>query len=96
MSLTLFTLNRHCQDSLESCLSAMLPGDGLLLFQDGVYLLARQKPDLDHLSAKKSLFVLGEDLVARGISAKIPASYTLVDYPAFVGLTLEFSKVISW
>jgi len=99
MSLTLFTLNRNCSSSLGACLDIMQPGDGLLLLEEAVYLLANSgKPTLDtvQIPEKFRLCLLEEDLAARGLSARINPRYTVVNYPAFVGLCLEFGKVVNW
>lgn len=94
----LHTFNKspsHSPDLLQSCLLALLPGDSLLLIEDGVYaaLGAIAPPQLP---ANVRLYLLSEDLAARGISARIPPEFSRVDYQGFVSLCLQHAKVVNW
>ncbi|MBD1586350.1 sulfurtransferase complex subunit TusB [Pseudomonas typographi] len=76
-------------DRLASCLRVLGPEDGLLLCGDAVYALA----DASALRHPR-LYALEEDVQARAVVAK--AAVEVVDYPAFVALTLTYAKVNSW
>ncbi|MDT8400031.1 MAG: sulfurtransferase complex subunit TusB [Pseudomonadales bacterium] len=86
-------------DTLSSCLRLALPGSAILLLEDGVY-GAMDNPQnrklLAHLSHSHELFVLEEDLTARGITGNIMPGIKKTDYAGFVELSLRFSKVLNW
>ncbi|KAF1068203.1 MAG: Protein TusB [Pseudomonas citronellolis] len=80
---------------LHSCLRLMAPGDGLLLSGDAVYALRPGTEPFEALQARPqdcALFVLGEDLEARGL----PPVDGALDYPGFVELCGQYDKVNSW
>lgn len=74
---------------LASCLRLLGREDGLLLCGDAAYAL-RTPETLPNTG----LFVLAEDANARGLAA--PPHAQLIDYAAFVDLTLAYDKVNSW
>lgn len=78
-----------------SCLRLLGADDGLLLSGDAVYALQPGGAPLAALEERQPrLYVLAEDLAARGLQAG--SQVTPLDYPAFVQLTLEYDKVNSW
>ncbi|MCJ8170795.1 sulfurtransferase complex subunit TusB [Atopomonas sediminilitoris] len=84
---------------LSSCLRVLNADDALLLCGDAVLAL---QADTAHSAALElmpdsiGLFVLAEDLAARSFIDTVPARIRIVDYQAFVDLTLAFDKVNSW
>ncbi|HWK52912.1 MAG TPA: sulfurtransferase complex subunit TusB [Hyphomicrobiales bacterium] len=92
---TLFVLNRHDTDTLAACQACLHAGDALLLMEEAVYLLL-DKRDVVQSIDNFPAFALSGDLVARGISAKIPPRVECVDYAGFVALTLRFDRIITW
>lgn len=94
----LHTFNKspsHSPTLLQTCLLALAPGDSLLFIEDGVYaaLDARMRANIP---PNVPLFLLSEDLAARGISARIAPEFSRVDYQGFVRLCLQHAKVINW
>lgn len=82
---------------LSSCLRLLGPDDGLLLTGDAVYALqpgTAQRQALDLMPASISLYALEEDLTARALAT--PENVQAIDYPEFVELCGQFSKVNSW
>lgn len=80
---------------LESCLRLLGNHDAVLLCGDAVYALQPAGAPWASLQAAGArVFALAEDVSARAITAH--ASATLVDYPTFVQLSLDFDKVNSW
>ncbi|EIK96418.1 sulfur relay protein TusB/DsrH [Pseudomonas sp. M47T1] len=73
---------------LASCLRLLGKDDGLLLTGDAVYALLNDS--LAHLQGR--VYALAEDVQARGISTDA----TVVDYPGFVQLSIDFDKVNTW
>jgi sulfur relay protein TusB/DsrH len=63
----------------------------VLLLQESVYLL------LQPLSHSLTLYVLEDDLQARGISnEQIPSNIELINYAKFVDLIASFDKSTTW
>lgn len=83
---------------LSSCLRVLAENDAVLLCGEAVQALRSGSAAAQQLldsEQKHHLYALEEDVQARGIdTAQLPV--TLVDYPAFVGLTLEYARVMSW
>lgn len=100
--MTLHTYNKSLaagEARLHDCLRMLVPGDSLLLLEDGVYLATRLQPGValrSRIPAGVTLYALAPDLVARGISAKIPADFSSIDYTDFVRLCLSHPRVVNW
>ncbi|MFT4995445.1 MAG: tRNA 2-thiouridine synthesizing protein B [Paraglaciecola sp.] len=86
----------YADSALSQCLSLLAADDGLLLLQDGVYALTHHvyQPQLAHI---KHLYVLADDLSARGVSNDITLAHAMqIDFEQFVALSLKFNQVMSW
>lgn len=98
--MTLHTLNKQRHDLLQLCISALTPGDSLLLLEDGVYAaLAKAADEVDlanTLPAGTKLYALTEDVAARGLSGNFPDAITRITYRDFVSLSLTCDKVVNW
>ena len=84
-------------NSLNTSLRYLLPGDVLLLIEDGVYAAQENttfSEDVKKALENNSICVLGPDLQARGISSIIEGIKT-IDYDGFVEL-VEEHQVTSW
>ncbi|MGV3346755.1 sulfurtransferase complex subunit TusB [Enterobacteriaceae bacterium LUAb1] len=78
-------------------LRTLQPGDELLLLQDGVLAALRGSRWWAALESKSiPVFVLADDVFARGVGAQIPDGVAFVDYTDFVRMTVRHSKQISW
>lgn len=88
------------RNSLDSCLRLAKAGSAILLIEDGVYAALKGAATEDQLKAatgEYSVYVLGPDLKARGMSEeRVVEGIQVVDYGGFVDLTAENDKVISW
>jgi tRNA 2-thiouridine synthesizing protein B len=99
---TLHTVNKSPfeKTSLDACLAHATSGSNVLLIEDGVYAATkgtaveqRVKQALDSVK----LYVLGPDLVARGLSEdRVIDGISVVDYAGFVDLAAENDKVQAW
>ena len=98
---TLHTLNKAqgCRDVLDRCLSSLNKNDCLLLLENGVYALVGES-EFCHIIRKKlpddKIFCLMDDVRARGILHKLPATITCIEYSDFVRLTEQYHRIISW
>ena len=82
--------------SLHDCLKQLDDNDILLLISDGVIAASatiEQQPILLKLHESQRLFVLQEDLVARGLDVKVGE---IIDYSAFVDLTIQCKSQLAW
>jgi len=88
------------RDAMKSCLAHVVSGSSVLLIEDGVVGAVDNTAVSDMVKGAMenvSLFVLGEDLKARGISEdKLIDGITIVDYSGFVDLTTKNDNVQSW
>ncbi|MEL0660770.1 sulfurtransferase complex subunit TusB [Psychromonas arctica] len=82
--------------SLHDCLKQIADNDILLLISDAVIATSatiEQKATLLKLHESKRLFVLQDDLEARGLVANVGQ---IIDYPAFVDLTIQCKSQLAW
>lgn len=95
----LHTINKSpfMSSNLETVIRLVQSGDSILFLEDGVYAAqagTKVQEKINDLKKNASLYVLGPDLEARGIS-KLIDGVTTVDYDGFVQLTEE-NKVAPW
>ncbi|WP_144394805.1 sulfurtransferase complex subunit TusB [Pleionea sediminis] len=79
------------EEQLETLVASMSSNDSLLLIEDGCYLIKNNvlAPKL------KAAKVLKIDATVRGISDTSSIDW-VPDYDAFVALTAEFTKTLTW
>lgn len=99
---TLHTVNKSPfeRDSLASCVRLASKGHAILLIEDGVF---GAMSGTDHSEmvkaamANASVYVLGPDLAARGMSEdRVIDGIQVVDYSGFVDLTKQHTTCQSW
>lgn len=88
------------RDSLSTCFRLAVRGSDVLLIEDAVYAAlagTRFEAAVREALERYSIFVLREDIDARGINpqALIPGIET-VDYSGFVDLAVRNDSVQSW
>jgi len=82
----------HSVTGLERCLGRATADSTLLLLEDGVY--AALTP---HAIPARALYVLAEDLAARGLSrSDLAPGITAIDMKGFVALTVAHSPIAAW
>ena len=75
----------------------MAEGDDLLLFADGVLAAIENSHFLEILRAAPiSIYVLNEDVQARGLCAQISSDVIMVSYTDFVRLTVKQPTQMAW
>lgn len=100
--MTLHTYNKSLDAGaarLHNCLRTLANGDSLLLLEDGVYLAPQLHADATLRSAVPegvTLYALTPDVVARGLSAKLPVDFSGIDYNGFVQLCLAHPRIVNW
>ena len=78
--------------TLASCLRMAQPGNAVLLIEDGIYAAtsgASTEPLVRAASSRLKFYALKPDTEARGVTAKLMAGVTLVDYVGFPHLVAE-------
>ncbi|HCS63448.1 MAG TPA: sulfurtransferase complex subunit TusB [Cellvibrio sp.] len=99
---TLHTINKspYAHSTLTSCLRVCTERDGILLLEDGVFGATTSAPGADELQMLSQrgvkIFALMNDIKARGLEGKVALNISLIDYNAFVQLTLDHRCVQSW
>lgn len=99
---TLHTINKspYTNNTLNSCLKICAQNDAILLLEDGVFGAIKAAPAATELQSLTKtgvkIFALINDLKARGLEEKLAPNIQLIDYDAFVQLTLDHHRVQSW
>ncbi len=60
-----------------------------LLFEDAVYFAVDRRKSGELLEAAGEVYVIADDLEARGFGGAVPEGYTAIDYPRAVDLVME-------
>ena len=88
------------KNSLESCINHALDGASIIMIEDGVYSAMKNTSAsgmVEDAMKNVSVYVLGPDLKARGISEdKLISGINVVDYAGFVELSTKNDVVQSW
>ena len=98
----LHTVNKSpfSHTTLSSCLKVVQAGDALLLIEDGVYGALETNPLTESIVVLASrgveLYVLSEDLQARGLEKARAEHFSAIDYGRFVELCTAHKSVQSW
>ncbi|CAL4326582.1 sulfurtransferase complex subunit TusB [Buchnera aphidicola] len=94
----LHTLMKSPFDTNISLIVSMLKkSDDFLALQDGVLIALKNNIFLKSiiLSSAK-LYIIKEDVYARGIHKHISSEFVLISYIHFVSLTLKHKKQMTW
>lgn len=92
---TLMTSPFYCD--LSAMLRLLAEGDDVLLLQDGVIAALEGSSALEALlNAPISVYVLQEDLDARGLIAQISTRVITISYTDFVTLSVRHSQQMTW
>lgn len=90
-------LHSPSHSDLETLISMTEAGDDLLLLQDGVLAAVAGSRALQRLATSPAtLWVLEEDVQARGLAGQISTSVQSVDYNGFVTLTIRHPQQMVW
>ena len=88
--------------ALASCLRLARDGQALLLTEDGVLAASAATAATAAASgiaaamSRMTVYALAGDVAARGLSGKMVAGITEIDYAGFVGLVVEQPNNQSW
>ena len=99
---TLHTVNKSPfeRSTFISAINHTLPGDKVLMIEDGVIVTRKGSAFADLVTSALSdcsLYVLAPDLAARGIAeADLVDGVQAIDYGGFVDLVAECDRTQSW
>jgi sulfur relay protein TusB/DsrH len=65
----------------------------ILLLSDAAYLANNEIFSGEH---RADIYVLEDDVLARGLTAFMPDNISIIDYDRFVSLVIEHDQSISW
>ena len=85
------------QQAIQQALPYLQHGDDLILLEDSVYCANPQHeyyPQL--LQCGVQVYVLQEDIHARGLQSFMVEGVEIVDYPGFVCLTAKHPQLMTW
>lgn len=91
MTLHLIQKSPFTTSTLDDCLNMINPSDAILLMQDGAYAVN----DSRLLSADHAVYVLTDDIEARGITTNNDQAKG-ISYSDFVELCTQHTNTISW
>ncbi|MEQ0583930.1 sulfurtransferase complex subunit TusB [Pantoea dispersa] len=90
-------LHSPWQCDFDSLLLLLQEGDDVLLLQDGVTAALAGSQMLQQLLASPAtLWVLEEDVMARGLTAQISTNVSRLNYTGFVTLTTKHPQQVAW
>lgn len=88
------------QTTLSSCLRLIVPGDVLLLIEDGVYGATAghsQEAVVNKLAELNiRVYALEGDILARGLTSHLLSTVSLATFDEFVALSVIADNVHSW
>ncbi|AUG99171.1 sulfurtransferase complex subunit TusB [Prodigiosinella confusarubida] len=85
------------QTDFDSLLRNVGAEDEILLFQDGVIASLEEAAALVRLLVLAvPIYVLKEDVEARGLTNQVSGKITLISYTQFVQLTARHSQQLAW
>lgn len=94
----LHTLSRSpVTTDLATLLHFLNENDAILLYQDGVLWGITQQPSVERLLlVTQKVYVLEEDVIARGLLGHISESIILINYARFVELSAQYPQQMVW
>ncbi|CAL4325388.1 Protein TusB [Buchnera aphidicola (Eriosoma lanigerum)] len=86
----------HCNINLLAKMISV--DDDFIALQDGVLISVQNNIFLKklHFPLIEKLYVLREDIIARGLSLHISSLFSVVNYNYFINLTVKHNKQINW
>ncbi|WEM42525.1 sulfurtransferase complex subunit TusB [Photobacterium sp. DA100] len=95
--LHIFTRSPFQTQAYVEAAAMISPNDSILLIQDAVIAATVENSPIFSLrDAGVKIFLLAEDLAARGLQDKLKLDVNVVDYKGFVGLTVDCETQMKW
>ncbi|HKI74908.1 MAG TPA: sulfurtransferase complex subunit TusB [Pseudomonadales bacterium] len=81
--------------ALAECLRFIVPGDSILLLEDGVYAASKSGPTA-LIDVDTPVYAIKADVDARGLSRHLVDTVQVVDYDGFVRLCTDHDVIKNW
>ena len=95
--LHIFTHSPFQSRAFDEAATIISKNDSILLIQDAVIAATvENSPIFSFRDAGVKIYLLAEDLAARGLQEKLKMDVNVVDYKGFVGLTVECETQMKW
>ena len=95
--LHIFTRSPFQSQAFNDAAAIISKNDSILLIQDAVIAATiENSPIFQFHDAGVKIYLLAEDIVARGLQDKLRLDVDVVDYKGFVGLTVGEDTQIKW
>ncbi|AHG59872.1 sulfurtransferase complex subunit TusB [Buchnera aphidicola] len=83
--------------NIDLVISMLRTSDDFLALQDGVLIGLKDNIFLKNIvMSSAKLYIIKEDVYARGIHKNISSKFILISYIHFVSLTLKHQKQMAW
>ncbi|MGF1737893.1 sulfurtransferase complex subunit TusB [Photobacterium satsumensis] len=95
--LHIFTRSPFQSQAFSEAATIISKNDSILLIQDAVIAATVENtPIFQFHEAGVKIYLLSEDIIARGLQAKLKLEVNVVDYKGFVGLTVDNETQMKW
>ncbi|MCQ1056828.1 sulfurtransferase complex subunit TusB [Photobacterium sp. ZSDE20] len=95
--LHIFTRSPFQSQAFSEAAAMINKNDSILLIQDAVIAATvENSPIFQFHEAGVKIYLLSEDIVARGLRGKLKVDVDVVDYKGFVGLTVDNDTQVKW
>ncbi|MEI8594584.1 sulfurtransferase complex subunit TusB [Photobacterium sp. Hal280] len=82
--------------ALQQCVAQLLPGDEIVLLQDGVVAATSPGQLESALKQAAAVYALETDLQARGLTGRVAAEVEVIDHNMLVTLTVRHPNCMKW
>ncbi|PSW11913.1 sulfurtransferase complex subunit TusB [Photobacterium rosenbergii] len=95
--LHIFTRSPFQSRAFDESAAVISQNDSILLIQDAVIAATvENSPIFSFQDAGVKIYLLAEDLAARGLQDKLKLEVNVIDYKGFVGLTVDCETQMKW
>lgn len=97
----LHTVNKSplASGCLIACLRFVVPGDAIVLLEDGVYAAGRGVDcgfDYHFENTGPAVYAVSADIDARGLTRRLRDNVGVIDYDEFVSLCTQYDVIKNW
>ncbi|MGR5064477.1 sulfurtransferase complex subunit TusB [Photobacterium sp. DNB22_13_2] len=95
--LHIFTRSPFQSQAFSEARAIISKNDSILLIQDAVIAATvENSPIFQFNDAGVKIYLLSEDIIARGLQGKLRLDIDVIDYKGFVGLTVDNETQMKW
>ena len=95
--LHIFTRSPFQSQAFAEAAAMISPNDSILLIQDAVIAATvKNSPIFQFQNAGVKIYLLAEDMLARGLQEMLKSEVNVVDYKGFVSLAVDCETQMKW